>query len=296
MKVMLKGEETQSLRNKIISEGDEVVLSGGDFILQDVLSDTKELCPRVNGRYVLPDLILEAMGLSVALAPVEFYVMKWFDSKWSDQTLVLMPLNTLMDKGLGPQCLTGWGCRYVHGSKIEEIFNKPLLIDYLKSSGHIGFVSIGLSSKSPEKIVNFFAGSPPFALCNVVEGCQGKISEFLTGELPILLESWTVGLAISLSPFPFKRKIPRVDVKGLTLEASKHLWPIGLRTYKKTCFSDDSLLCFATAWAKTLHDAAFRVLRTARGFNAPGLQYRQDPAEALSDLWYLAKTHPLMGL
>jgi len=272
MKVKINGVEMSAVRYQLEEEGEEIVTTGEELLLTDILTKTKGMV--IGGNYIFPDLVVKAMGFEVVKENTEIVVMRWFDRQWHPQVLIGFPLLKSANGDLGAPCEAGIACRYIHASPLVELFNSSALVDTLLGLRYVGLVSICTTLNG--EVTQVRTGAPCYGMYNVLEGVKGRTVEFFTGESPALMESWTVGIVISRFPWPFLTRLEPVAIKGITPTIKKHLWLLETSSYKHTAMAEGMLIGVATAWSQTLSEAARRTLRTLEAIEVPEAQYRTD--------------------
>jgi len=283
MKVYLNGTYCALARN-LSFEGEEIVTSPSQADIA-VVEEFEEGLPSftIGAGFRCPEAFLEELqGLrfSDPNTPIENPVVafRWFElDRWQDQTLVGIPLRTLMDRGLGASCPAGIVCCYCHDGVLTENFDQSILVDTLKEMHFRGFVSFLYEFKERDLFVREISTKVPFwGFYAAIEGITGRIIEFLTGRTPILRESWTAALLISRTPFPLSLQAPKVFVGGVEPEVEKHFWFWDLNGYRKSFYTESPILGVATAWSLDLGEVCRRTLRTTRNLEIPGKQHRTD--------------------
>lgn len=303
MRVQLSYPYT-SLKKMLELEGDQVTDTTPDILLTRDLLDKENHpsnCLVIGGDWYLPRDVLNALDVEVDKTGRYLgTVSKWLDTTWSTQTILGVPLCSLMNEDLGPSCPSGYACRFVHDSRLDEYFDNPKLESLLKDLKYTGFVSFSFGvDKSNEVVVTRVeTGIPNRGFFNILESTKDKLSSFLTQESPILMESWTISLLISRAPYPFKPlDIQKAYVKNpLSRDVLKHLYFFNLESFKKT-FSTTSLeVGIATSWANTLSEAGRRVLRTCRNLGLEEKQFRTDVVSYVSTRWHELQSLDLLGV
>lgn len=301
MKIKLNGPFSSALRYALVKEGNEVVEESPEMIITDTLLEPIKGVAIVGGDYTFPLVVAESLGIPMAQSlPVDFVVSRYYDHGWRDQTLVGVPLLTTMNCGLGSEAPNGVGfaARYIHDGPLLELFDNSKLDAVLSKMPYSGFVSFcgslslgnGLFS-----VTKLSCGIPFYGLYSALEGASTRISDFFSGESPRLLESWTVGLIVTRSPWPFAEVSHRVFIDNLNESVRKHLWLPYITTYKKSAYTDYTFLGVSTSWAKSLGEAGRRVLRTLKNLSVDSKQHRTDLVSVVSQKWHLLQSRGLLG-
>jgi len=277
MNIKLEGDIAQLLGHRIKEDGDFVVMDKEDLLISSLNYTNTIFC----GFTKVPELLKASYDLTKR-KNCDFIVSKWYDGKWSCQTLIGFVLPTLMNNNLGVECDTGYTGRYVDDSKniFSSLFSSQLILPFYQ-----GYVSFFCSIEEKELMVNdIFFGLPGGGFFATLEGVKNRVSNFLIGETPRLQESWIISLLFSRYPFPLKQKRDRVFVDNLSLSKLKHLF---LAEYKQTKshFVDGNFLGYATAWGKSLSNTGNRVLSTLDSIEVKEKQYRTDTIQYASQAW-----------
>lgn len=258
MKIKLTGYET--LKRPLVLEGHEIVSEGAEV----EFDEAKEL--------EIPPSGVELLQLPASEGEELLRVIRWFDGEWwSQQTLLGIPLLTMMNDNLGEVTETGLVCKFVNSDRLNALFANAGLVSLLMKMKHRGFVTLFLGRDLG--VLKLRLG-PGIGLFNVLEGFNGPILDLLLRGGP-LLESWSVSIVVSRYPFPFDETGERLYFEAGN-PAEKHLWFYGLEGFRRSFFTDRTKVCVASAWARTLGDACNRVYRTCRELNIPKKQYRTD--------------------
>jgi hypothetical protein len=262
MKIKLLGYET--LKRPLTLEGHEIVTDGAEFSFDE----SKELEIPLSGVSLL-DLPATKMDEDGELARC----IRWFDGEWwSTQTLLGIPLLTMMNDNLGEARETGLVCKFVNSDKLNGLFSNAGLVSFLMKVKHRGFVTITLGQDLGVLSIKLGAG---IGLFNALEGFSGPILDLLLKGGP-LLESWSVSIVVSRYPYPlYEVATERLYFKDGN-PAEKHLWFFGLEGFRFSFYTERTKVCVASAWARTLGDACNRVYRTCRELAIPKKQFRTD--------------------
>lgn len=280
MRIKLVGPTARALAHQLTLEGEEIVSSDEELLLTNVLAHDKSK-PVIGGDYVFPKVVSDTMGFAIVEHACEAVVIKWFDHHWHDQTMLGFPLLNLMNSDLGAPAEVGIACRYIHSGPLVDLFNNDSLAETLRELHYIGLVSISIDlDGSP---VCLRTGAPCWAMFNLLEGIRGRTVEFLTGEVPGLMESWTVGLLLSRFPWPHIAPITSAPIRGVTSGIEKHFWFLDVTSYKKSFISEGPLVGVATSWSQTLSEASRRTMRTLEAISVPGMQYRTDIVSSVGE-------------
>jgi len=217
----------------------------------------------------LPLQGLQALGYETVSGVPEFYACRWFDGEWHSQEFLGVRVCGVMNENLGWDVPTGFGGFY-HRSGFEW---KPELASVLKQMKVRNFVSIGLTSDL--KVTGLQTGIPFPGLFCVLEGIPCRLGEWLAGPREIL-ESATVSVAVTRSPFPYQGQDKKVLVDGLSMSVLKHLWLPFTRRFRKGWFTESTLVGVASGWAKDWSGANWRALVSCRAVGVLQKQYRTD--------------------
>lgn len=277
MKVKLIGPSALSLSDHILFEGDQIVEEKADYILcLEELSKrpTSTDCPIVGGISIFPPSVLEVLSFPhLSDADTSHLFFKWFDKGWSLQTLLGIPLSTLMNDNVGAFAPAGLSTIFIDDPLADELFANTALVSLLTELNYIGFVTISLSS---EGVTGVQTWVPFNGFLNVVEGMKGTISEFITGVEPTLLVSWASSLSISRSPYPALPVSDRLVYPKPKVDVLKHFWFWKSQKYRTKIITEASFLGTSTAWASSLLEACRRTIRTLSRLEIEGKQYRTD--------------------
>jgi len=200
-------------------------------------------------------------------------VFKWWDEGWNDQTFVGIPLNRLMNEGLGPRCDAGFVTSpFKREDIVSYLFNNKGLEQFLK--GFVGFISFTLSLEGGLRVVKIESGIPFNGFYNMLECLKVRVAEFLSGKVDFY-ESWTASLLVSRSPFPHMEQSSKVFIDGINQSMEKHFWNC-LYNHRKSFSTTSTVIGIATAWSTSLAEACRRCLRTARNLSVEDKQFRTD--------------------
>lgn len=261
MKIKLTGYET--LKRPLVLEGHEIVLeeAGVEF------DEGKELDIPLSGVGLLQLPMTTVSGGELVRT------IRWFDGEWwSQQTLLGIPLLTMMNDGLGESVETGLVCKFINSDRLNALFANAGLVSFLMKMKHVGFVTLALGQDLNVLSVRLGAG---IGLFNALEGFAGPTLDLLMHGGP-LLESWTVSIVVSRYPFPMMDMATERIYFENGNPAEKHLWFYGLEGFRYSFYTERTKVCVASAWATTLGDACNRVYRTCRELVIPKKQYRTD--------------------
>lgn len=292
MRIMLRGSEMSALERTLKAEGDKIVVRDPELVLTTIHEDINAFeCPVVGGDYTFPSSILTGLGIRNS-HPADFYLFRWFDRSWRPQTFIGLPLQRLLDRDLGPRVEVGITVRATHHA-VDPTFDRPELVEILSSMNYIGFVSLGVSfevspgsgDSVPYAIRSVHLGVPSYGLYAVLEGIRGRRREFFTGEEPLVQENWLSAYLLSRWPWPFETKLGRADLKGLTDDTSRHLWPLNMSTHRHVSYTDSGEVAVATGWAETISECHRRVLRTLWSIDLENRQFRTDLTSTIMGLW-----------
>jgi len=301
MRILLKGQKAQALERVLTLEGDEIVDENPDFVITSQLLKPEEdqyNCPVVGGDCIFPEVVLASLSLPFPVSvqsPLSFLVFKWFDLDWREQTLFGIPLKTLMNEDLGPKCENGMVCNFVSKGPLLKLFDNDKLKKLLRELNYLGFVSFGISLDEIPKIKFIQTGVPFNGFFNVMEATRGRTSDFITGEDPTLFESWTANLVLSVSPWPFREICGRVCIRGVSPIVEKHLYLFGVENYRKSYYTERTLIGIATAWSSSLKGATSRVLQTLRNIELKEKQFRTDQRFAALKVYDKLQEMKLLG-
>lgn len=289
--IISSSEIVRAISRHLDLEGDEVVEDPGqaDFCLTatPVIDKEKKYPKIIGGHLDIPQQTLPALRYITSPGPEEFIVFKWFNGEWMDQTLIGIPLVGMMNGDLGKDLSAGLASRYIENDKIYGLFHREELEGMLREMNYTGFVSIcvRMNNGSP-LVVRLILGVPFCGMLNALEGVSGKLSSFLTDPFNNpLLESWVAGIVLSRFPFPFQIETERVFINGLTPEVEKHFWTFNVGSFRKSFFTESTIIGYATSWSPMLNEANRRTLRTCKTIKVEFKQYRTDLAFMLSRKW-----------
>ncbi|MHA1666407.1 MAG: hypothetical protein ACTSW7_03450 [Candidatus Thorarchaeota archaeon] len=286
MNVKLEGDIAQLLEHRIKEDGDFVVAEGEDLFVSSSNYTNTIFC----GFVKIPELLKSSYELTKKKKH-DFVVSKWYDGKWSCQTLIGFMLPTLMNNNLGVECDTGYAGRYIDDKeeKFSSLFSSQLILPFYQ-----GFVSfLCCVEESSISVNDIFFGLPGGGFFATLEGVKNRVSNFLIGETPRLQESWIASLLLSRYPFPSTQKKDRIFIDEISLSKLKHLY---LAEYKhtKSHFVDGNFLGYATAWGKSLSGTGKRVLSTLDSIEAKEKQYRTDIVQYASQAWHFLQLKNLV--
>jgi len=164
---------------------------------------------------------------------------------------------------------------------------------------YCGFISfsLGINPKSEVKmeVRSVAFGVPYFGIFNALEGVKGRMVEFFSGSVPVLLESWTTSLALSRSPFPYEMVGTKTHVGGVSPEVERHLTLLdSVRVKGSTFVTSGTLVGVSSAWAHEMSESVRRAVRTLRGVELPDKQYRTDGVSIAATSFHLAEDHGLI--
>ena len=292
----------ESISRAVSLEGDEVLGSAenSELTITDSLSSNSR--PKVFlGYSPLPKVTLDALGVEIEEEKREaslLWVSRWFDLSFRDQTTLGIPLTSLMTQDLGPRCISGLGQRFIHSGILFNLFDNESLKILLSKMSYNGPVTFELSlSEGQISILSLSLGSKIPLIFNLLEGVKSKISDYLSGENPNLLESWTTSLVLSISPWPrSESNFHRTFIKGLSPALDKHLWLWGVERERKSVYSDHSLLGVSSAWAQTLTESNRRALRTLFALDVEEKQFRTDLASSVASVYHDLTTEGLVEI
>ncbi len=293
MKIKLIGSNSQLLKHTLVNEGDDLSSLNPEMVLTDtLLTKGTHSCPVIGGDWTFPSNVSKALGYDINDSlEVQFFVSKWFDLDWRSQTVLSIPLNTLMREGRGAECESGLASRYIHESPLVNLFNSKGLELSLNQLNYSGWVSISLNllmgKDSPFSIVKVETGFPNYGWLSILEGVKSKASNWFSGEEESLRESWTTNLVFSRFPYPFTLNSKRCFVKGLNPQILKHfhLFPT-TNTYKSSTFTESTLIGISTSWALTLSESSRRTIRPLRSIEVNQCQFRDDLTSFVSQVFH----------
>ena len=301
MKIKLIGSDIKLLSKMLESEGDVIVDNGADLILSDTLfTPGTHKCPVVGGNWILPRSVSKTIGFECdPFLAMSIMVSKWFDTGWREQTVLSVPLNTLMRDDLGALAECGIASRYIHAGSLVKLFDNGLFEQILTGLNYCGWVTLSLSltpeSEDPFTMVSVECGFPNFGWLSVLEGARGKISSFFTGEDSLLRESWTSNLLLSKSPYPYNDKVEKYLISGLSSHVLKHFHLFSeVSNYRGKYFTENTRIGIATSWALSLSESSRRTLRPLKGITFGEKQYRDDLCSYVARVYHELETLSLI--
>lgn len=284
MRIHLLGEsrDFSLLEGKIEREGDEVV--EGEDVGESGLVVSSNLG---QGRGVfyhdieLPQQITEVLGLKVRPSNPDYFLSRWWDGEFSDQTLLSFPSFGLMNYDLGPQICTGCCSRFVDSLAFDHLFTASMG-GYLKEIGLSGFVSIGMTLGG--EVTGVWLGLPFFSLFNLLECSRQTISETLSSPNRFL-ESWTASVLISRSPFPYSETSDPTTVEGIPASALRHLWLYPHTIVRKSPTTSLTRIAVSSSWHQYSDGAEHFAYLAAWGIEVEGKQFRTDVVSRAIPVW-----------
>lgn len=292
MKIHLAMENPCLLSRRLLMEGDEIVKRAreADLIYSDkIIEDKRDLPPVIGGDLLFSKEVTGALGYKVSpLECHEFSLSLWFSPSegWLDQAIFTFPLRGLMNYNLSTPLVVGGASRYVDDSPLVELLTEsPSLEATLKRMTYNGFVSLLLDFDL--LVVGVSLGIPDLGFLQVLEGCRGKISDFLVDPSGNRLhESWTASLLVSRYPYPHKERGERVWLREVCQDFEKHFYFFNIQGTEKSLYTDLTRVGIVTSWATNLGEANRRVLWTSQNLSIPLIQYRTDLSRSTSDKYH----------
>jgi len=263
MKVKLTGYKF--LKRHLELEGDEIVESGEELHLDESIEGP------------LAKVAIEALGYELSNNPTRFEIIKMYkDGAWSDQTIISFPMNSLMDGELGYPGKHGAVCRYIHHAPF--LFTSPIS-EMLWHMKYRGFVTFSYDMQQQLTGISIGAG---YAFYAILEGVRGKITDVFFDCRN--LESWIAALVVTRYPYPFREESTRLHF-DLSPQFEKHFYFYDLQGFKRSFYTDSTIIGIATGWALNVRELQKRILRTCREQNIPFVQYRRDVHEHVVNTW-----------
>ena len=280
------------IKRRVELEEDDIVEESDDC---DLLISRKVRESNVPVFGVTVTLPVTALGYQLTDAKIyDVFVTKVFDRNWGEGLYMGIPVRGLMNENCGMAATSAIWMVGLQDERNEDIgrlnglFMQPLLVDTLTHMGYSGFVSIMLSEDGG--VFGVQTGMPKLGFCAIAENIKGKLSEFGTQPLEVIVRnSWGLASILSRYPFPFKEGGGDIPLEGLSPAVEKHFWVNRGRRYKGTFYTRETLLGIASAWGLSPNESESRVLRTCRAIEIPLRQYRTD---LVSALWGRLKSSP----
>jgi hypothetical protein len=294
MKVFISGSSnlTRSVARRMILEGDSLVSAPdqAELVVAATIKDRLLHQSCVGGDSILPASVAEALGFILDYkAKTDIVTYRWFSPEkgFSSQVLIGVPIVRFMNENLGDALPNGVGfaSRYANLTPLKDLFSSDLK-KLLREMNYAGFVSIGLSLGAELAVTGVYTGVPFYGALNALEGCRGRLSGYLKDpSVEPLMESWTVSVLYSRSPFPYKETAERVFFDNLPLNVEKHFWIFGAEGFSKSTFTDKTEIGLATSWDVTLSGANKRAVGTCFNIHLKNRQFRTDVGLAAAEVW-----------
>jgi hypothetical protein len=170
----------------------------------------------------VPKLVVNSLKYELSTKGVEYLVSKFYGLKgWQAETLLSLPIVKLLPNGLGPDCINGCVSARHECKIFDTLFSNPFLDEFLKLSGHFGFVTFAMADLKP---VGLHLGVPFLGFYNVLQMTPGTLVERLVREPKCLPDTFQVTLLLTRHPYPSQLTAPKIFVK-IPQRAQAHFWP-----------------------------------------------------------------------
>jgi hypothetical protein len=259
----------QGIRVRMVKEGARLTDPSQAELWVTDTQPTDAHCPILSLGNSIPRVLLEGFGYTVQEGTPQYWLSRWWDTRWGDQILVGMPISGLMNRGLGPSVEIGWASRYIDQTDMAVWFENSGLEAALREMRHRGFVSLGFWEQN---LVACRTGMPGIGWYAVLEGAPGQILDWMLEGGP-LLESWVVGTLVTRFPFPVKGNAEPVKVEG----GGPHFWSLDNPWWTR--------LGVACGWNQSLGVAGGMCEGVCQSIEVPGVQYRTDLAQTVKKVW-----------
>lgn len=223
------------------------------------------------------------------------YITAWFNGTNFISVYISIVYHRLMSGGCGPDLkTTGFVSNFQQPtSKVYTEFLKPLE-PILRRVNHRGCVHIHALVNGEDYSVKDFSAEmfSPLALA-MFENSKSSLTEILlklfdenSGAVSPL-EPWSVGILISVPPYPYEADTKPIPLVGLQIPALKHVWLMDAMKEKDIWSSAgiNGKVGYITARGGYIQEAAKRVYRTISNLHTEDLQYRNDIGKDLSELF-----------
>ncbi len=286
MRIKINGAgHLTALEKRFLLEGDEIVNDNPELVLcANGITGAGSSTRHVLGEWVLPQTVLDGLGITPIDGEMDFFVSKWHSSTngFSPQTVIGLPIRHLLPSMLGSRCVAGVSLRYIHSGPLVGLFLNEQLIEVLNELSYNGFVTFGLVLDVNFSVCSLQTGVPFHGVLPLLEGSSGRLASFLSSSMPRFRESWTTGLVLSTGGWPFLANDHRIFIKPLSDGWQKHFWSWTIESFRESMFSDSRLLGVATGWSQTLHESIRRCKLTLRNLDVLDKQYNPSPGEELT--------------
>lgn len=232
----------------------------------------------------IPKTIVDSLNYQSIIKSVDYLVSKFYGLYgWVSESLLSLPIFNLLSNGLGPSVVSGIVSSRYESPRSESIFENPLLSEFLKLSGHFGFVTFGMNKLD---VVSLHLGIPFFGLYNYLNMTKGSLVERLAGEPTMLPQTWQVSLLLTRFPYPFTQSGKKIFVK-IPERVQKHFWPWArAEDFVGESFSTRSnIIGIATSYASKLEHALWYAETTCSYIHVEDKVYFKGGLDELEKRW-----------
>lgn len=260
------------LKRRLENEGETFVTrSEADICLTDNLAGS-EIRKAFGVGIILPEVCFKSLEYDVLerdeVHDVRYIISRWFDTDFSEQMLISLPIYGKFNDNLGDEVVSGIGARYIKEDFFSSYFENNELIKFLTQIKHRGFVSLEFVGR---QIVSVHLGIPHFGIYNAFQGVYIDLAIWLSNPQP-LLESWSLSLLVSNEHSVEGTRVPTNEL------LERRVWWLTESHKKDFVHTRNSQVAVVSGWGSQPRAAQQRVLDICRRLQVPGKLYRTDVA------------------